>query len=436
MKREEYALKYFKEQEDYVNDRVKNGVEEYRKGWSKISIVNKDGKPANAEIKITQKRHAFKYGANCFMLGELESDEKNEIYKNNFAQSFNIATLPFYWKDNEPEEGKVRYDKNSPHIYRRPAPDLCLKFCKENNIEPKAHCLNYVHNTPVWVPDDCGLMRKYLEKRFAQLSERYSGDIPNWEVINETICGCDGWKFYYEPDLVKWSFCLAEKYFPNNELTINEASHIWYKYLGTRMPYYMLIERELQSGTRIDSIGMQFHQFYKREAEEEHTKALSNPENIYKILDLYNNFNKPIQITEVTIPAYSDDSEDEEVQAKIIENLYKIWFSSKNVEAVIYWNMIDGYAAFAETGDMTAGENYYYGGLLRHDGTKKPAYSVIKNLFEKEWRTNEKVSTKNGTAWFKGFYGEYDLEITGEGIRKTVQIEISRNDSNEFVIKL
>lgn len=55
MKREEYALKYFNEQKDYLNDRVKSGIEEYRKGWSKISVVDKEGKPVNAEIKITQK---------------------------------------------------------------------------------------------------------------------------------------------------------------------------------------------------------------------------------------------------------------------------------------------------------------------------------------------------------------------------------------------
>ena len=368
------------------------------------------------------------------MIDELENEEKMTSIRSVLKM---LSTLQhFRFIGMIMNRKKVRYEKNSPRIYRRPATDLCLEFCQENDIEHKGHCLNYVHKTPTWLPDDCDLIRKYLEKRFEQISERYADHIPNWEVINETLCGCDGWKFYYEPDLVKWSFDLAAKYFPKNELTINEASQVWYDYRGNRMPYYSMIQRELYNGTRIDSIGMQFHQFYKKEVEEEHAKTMSNPESVYKILDLYNSFNKPLQITEVTIPAYSADSGDEEVQAKIIENLYKIWFSSKNVEAIIYWNMIDGYAAFAEPGDMTAGENYYYGGLMRFDGTPKPAYNVIKNLFEKEWRTNDKVSTTNGTAWFKGFYGTYDLEITTEGICKTVQIETSCKNINEFEIKL
>ena len=65
-------------------------------------------------------------------------------------------------------------------------------------------------------------------------------------------------------------------------------------------------------------------------------------------------------MTEVTIPAYSNSEEDEALQAEIIEKLYSIWFSHSNMEQIIYWNLVDGYAAFAPQGDMTAGENYYY----------------------------------------------------------------------------
>ena len=45
------------------------------------------------------------------MLDELETEEKNEKYKKCFAELFNMATLPFYWRDLEPEKGKQRYDK-------------------------------------------------------------------------------------------------------------------------------------------------------------------------------------------------------------------------------------------------------------------------------------------------------------------------------------
>ena len=115
----------------------------------------------------------------------------------------------------------------------------------------------------------------------------------------------------------------------------------------------------------------------------------------------------------------------------MIEQLYGVWFSHKAVEAIIYWNMVDGYAAFAEPGDMCGGENSYYGGLLRFDMSKKPAYDRIHDLFSKRWITETETETgKDGTAKFKGFYGDYELEING----KKYDISTSAKKDNEFEI--
>ena len=126
--------------------RVRAGIEANRKGTLKILFKDGNGKPCETtHVKIRQKKHDFKYGANLFMLDEIvDSAEKNEMYKERFAAAFNLATLPFYWRDLEPEEGKPRYAKGSPRIYRRPAPDLCVEWCEAHGIEPKAHCLNYM----------------------------------------------------------------------------------------------------------------------------------------------------------------------------------------------------------------------------------------------------------------------------------------------------
>ena len=63
------------------------------------------------EIKAKQKSHEFRFGANLFMLDELETEEKNEKYKKHFADVFNMATLPFYWDATEPEKEKTRNTK-------------------------------------------------------------------------------------------------------------------------------------------------------------------------------------------------------------------------------------------------------------------------------------------------------------------------------------
>lgn len=437
------VLDLFEEQNDTWRKRAAEGIERYRKGDGVVTVVDEAGNPvSNAKIKLTQKTHEFRFGANLFMLDELETDEKNEKYKKYFSDVFNMATLPFYWDALEPERGNPRYAKDSPKVYRRPSPDLCIEFCEKHGIEPREHALAYDAFFPKWLYDaSVDEVKRELERRFSEVSERYADKIPTIEVTNEM-----GWTkgkttFYDEPDFVEWCFKLAEKYFPNNQLVINEnTSNSWEDKCRATDKYYAYTEANMLKGARIDAIGMQYHLFNKAELEYEKTRLTLNPENLYKHMDMYATFGKPLQITEVTVPSYSWEDDDEEIQAKIIENLYSIWFSHPNVEQIIYWNLVDGYAHLwdpspekikASQGDMTLGENYYHGGLLRFDMSPKPAYYKIKELLQEIWHTEEELVTdKDGCVEFRGFYGEYDLVITANGKTVTRKIQLSSKADN------
>ena len=413
--------------------RVKAGIEANRKGSLLFTFVGKDGRPLeNVHVKLRQKTHDFRYGADLFMLDEIvDSKEKNEAYKARFAEAFNLATCPFYWTGLEPEQGKTRYGKDSPRLYRRPTPDLCVEWCEKNGIEPKAHILNYATVTPEWAIGDVSREKRLLVKRFRELSERYADRIKMWEVTNETLWGAytatpTTANLYRQADYIEWSFKLAEKFFPGNELIINEAhSRIWDGawWQRERSPYYMQIERALLKGARIDAVGLQFHMFHGNDQKNVSEKAQTfyDPRRLFDVLETYAQFGKPLQITEITIPAYSEDPGDEAVQAEVLRELYRIWFSVRGMEAIIYWNLPDGYAAYAEPGDFSSGENMYYGGLCRFDMTPKPAFEVVKDLFGKEWRTNVDVEAA-GRYVFRGFYGTYDAEFTSNG--QTVKKEI------------
>lgn len=434
------VLELFEEQKDFAEDRINSGIEMNRKGYAGITVTDENQNAvSNAKIRLIQKSHEFKFGANLFMLDELETEEKNEAYKKYFSDVFNIATLPFYWNATEPEKGKTRYDKNSEKLYRRPPIDLCIEFCEKHGIEPREHALSYEHFFPDWLCDaDVSEIKRALEKRYSEISARYKDKIPTIEVTNEMEWGEGKTAFYNEPDFVEWCFKLADKYFPANELVINEwTERVWNDNCRTTDKYYAYTEAAMLKGARIDAIGMQYHMFFKKEDEYRITRQYYNPKKLYGYLDLYSNLGKPLQITEVTIPAYSNDPEDEKIQAEIIEKLYSIWFSHPEVEQIIYWNLVDGYAAFAPQGDMTSGENYYYGGLLRFDMTPKPAYYKIKDLIENKWHTECTVTSDDkGRAEFKGFYGEYDVQITANGKTVNKKINLMKNGRKEFKIEL
>ncbi len=426
MSRKDEVLKNFIEQEQFTNRRVESEINRNRKGTFKLNIT-KDGKSlSDAKVTAVQKTHEFKYGANLFMLDELETPEKNSLYKKYFADAFNMATLPFYWDATEPEEGKTRYSKDSERIYRRPPIDLCMEFCKANGIEPREHGLAYDNFFPKWLYNaNVSDIKKALTKRFKEISERYADKIPTIEVTNETFWNTSKTAFYRENDFVEWSFKEAEKYFGANKLSINEA-HLtsWADKNMNRSKYYMQIERALLKGARIDAIGLQFHMFFGSQDEVERTKdCYYNPSYLFQYMDKMAEFNLPIQITEITIPAYSNSEEDEALQAELIERLYSIWFSHEKVEQIIYWNLVDGYCHVNDVkdiastqGNMTVGENYYYGGLIRFDMTPKPAYYTVKNLFEKKWHTEETFLTdSDGNATLNGFFGTYNITVEVDG---------------------
>lgn len=117
----------------------------------------------------------------------------------------------------------------------------------------------------------------------------------------------------------------------------------------------------------------------------------------------YGSFNKPIQISEITIPStIFGEKTDEGLQREITENLFRLWFSNPNMEAIIWWNLSDG-AAFGN-------EDEFKGALLRSDMSEKPVYEMLDRLINKEWHTEETVNaSEDGSFNFRGFYGEYEI---------------------------
>ncbi len=421
-KRRDDLLKAFDENQFFMENTVERNIASYRKGYTRIRITDADGKPlVGAKVSIDQRSHDFNFGCNIFMLDEMETDEKNALYREKFKEFLNYAVIPFYWSDLEPERGKPRYAADSPKIYRRPAPDLVLDYCDENGIRRKGHCLIYHAFTPKWMPKDVPTQKRLTEAHLHEVADRYAGRIQDWDVENENLCSfhCPQFRVYEEPDYLEWCFKSADRAFTgSNRLFINEAAMIWNEYskngfMGTRSPYYMQIDRLLTKGKRVDCIGLQFHQFIRREDELTNGSLPFDPVKLYAVMDCYGRFGKPLHVSEITIPAYECGPDEEAIQMELTKDLYRTWFSHPAMDGIIWWNLVDGYAAFAPR-NTKEGENYYSGGLLRYDMSEKPVYQALKELIQKEWHTSEELYTnQNGEVEFEGFYGDYAMKVNG-----------------------
>ena len=442
------VMKPFRENEDFVRERINYGIELYRKGYNTIRFTDKEGNPVtNVKFSIKLKKHDYKFGCNIFMLDEFENEDKNAEYRKLFGDTFNYATAPFYWRDLEPEKGKPRYDKFSQKVYRRPAPDLVLEYCEEKNIDVKAHCIVYDAFSPDWLPREVPLIKKEYDKHMAELSARYSARIDDWEIINETL----NWEmygysrlktsaFFQEADYETWSYFAARRNFPINNLLINAGPCEAFSDRLTRSHYYYQLESLASKGVHYDGIGMQAHIFCDRKHEADFISKYYNPVKMYDVFDAYEKFGSPIQISELTIPSYNGGVEDEEVQAEELKTLYSLWFAHRATDSIVYWNLVDGYSYVPgggkdTLGDLNAGENIYGGGLIRFDMTPKPAFLMLRNLIKNEWYTELDLNTGDcDRAKFKGFFGIYDLTYIYNGREEHTEFHLDKRSDLEHII--
>ncbi|WPJ95058.1 endo-1,4-beta-xylanase [Coraliomargarita algicola] len=428
-------LKHLLVDDPEIEHRIETGIEQHRKGWGEIKLVDKEGEPVeHASVSMRQMKHEFHFGCNAFLLDQLPEAEKNAQYRELFSDVFNLAVVPFYWADLEPEEGKMRFDKNSPFIYRRPPPDLVLDFCEEKGITPKAHPLLWHNFRPEWLGCEEMEMRRHIRRRFQAISERYAHRINIWDVCNEVQTLTLNQKRAHMPENhLEYAFELAAKFFPNGIKTYND-DRIWYRYSRSYSPVYLLVKSLIEQGYKVDALGLQLHMF---------TNVLYNAfrflnqKNLLDSFDLYGRLGVPLNISEISLISSKDLGDGDAFQEILTDKLYRLWFSHAAMNGIVWWNMVDNTAAYAPLGDETAGENVGRAGLVNYDMTPKPAYKVLKRLIQEEWQTNPSFEYTEGAAnKFRGFYGDYEVTVKTAQGTSIHKIKHSRNNLNVFMLKL
>jgi GH35 family endo-1,4-beta-xylanase len=397
-----------------LQSRIDEGIRQNRQSEATVETKSYDGKPlSGVSIRVQQQSSPFHFGANIFKLDDYPHAESNRRYEEAFCALFNGATVPFYWRTLEPEQGRPRYKATSkPRIVRRPPPDLVVEFCEKHGLRMHGHTLLWNFrkwSVPDWLPEDPDEARPFWEKRFREIGERYGHVIKNWDVVNEAAGFFDkpvekGSAHYpmfenYERKAFEW----AARFMPDDcRLDINETTGAWdLKENGDR--FTRLIEQLMRENARVGGIGLQFHLFSDADLHRALRGELFRPDELFKALDHYGQFGKPIHVSEITLTSPGNTLEGLEAQAEVARNFYRLWFSHHSVTGISWWNLPDGAAA--------QGEHRVYSGLLFEDLRPKPAYEVLKHLIHREWKTDLTGETDaEGKFHFQGFHGTYLVE--------------------------
>jgi len=422
--------RHFLKEDPEIEARIKEGTESNRKGFGEIELLDPLGKPVEkASVKLSLKRHEYHFGCNLFMLGQFADKERNAAYEETFKDLFNLAVVPLYWSDLEPEDGKLRFAKNSPPIYRRPPPDACLEYCERNGITPKGHPLLWHCFWPSWLKGSKLELESRIARRFRELAERYGDSIKLWDAVNEAQT-TDG-RLNLDAH-VDFAFELAGRLFPGGCLTYNDDRK-WWDLQGDYSPVYLLVRHLLDKGLRVGAVGFQYHMF---EGLLNQADQFMNPEHLFKCLDQYAKLGLPLNLSEISIISRRDLGDGDEFQALVTERLYRLWFSHAATNGAVWWNMVDGTAAYAPPGSEE-GENSLRAGLVNYDFTPKKAFLTLKRLIKEEWTTNTTLAYEAGaTNKFRGFHGDYEATVKTDAGTFQKPLKLSKGSLNKFKLEL
>lgn len=404
---------------------------EHRKTTATIKVFTEDKTPLkNQELTISQKNHQFLFGCNGFEMipyanKKLEGDKKEQTQKyiDRFLDLFNFVTLPFYWGQFEPEQGK-------PHTQSLLN---TAKFCKENNLMVKGHPLSWHTLAPDWLLDMSNeeIIDAQIKRIYRDVKD-FEGVVDMWDVINEVVIMPIFDKYdngltrvckeLGRINTIKTVFEAARSTNPKATFILND--------FDVSPAYDILIEGCLEAGIEIDVIGIQSHMH----------QGYWGLEKLEWVLERFARFDIPIQFSEVSLvsgdimPAHYDDLNDfqveewpstpegEERQAREAVEFYKTLFAHPLVTGITWWDLLDGQWLNAPSG------------LIHKDCSPKPVYQELHKLVKDEWWTEARplVTDKEGQLEFSGFLGEYEMRIAD----KKVDFLLQNKESNEVNIYL
>ncbi len=297
------------------------------------------------------------------------TDERLKRITEQWLELFNYGTLPFYWGRYEPEEGHPDQE----------ALMEAATFLKEQGVKVKGHPLCWHTVCADWLLkyDNKTILDKQLERINREVST-FAGTVEYWDVINETVIMPDFDRYdnaitricreYGRINLIKEVFDAARAANPKAKLLINDFN------LSDK--YAQVISDCLDAGVPIDAIGLQTHQH----------QGYLGLEKLDEILKRFEVFGLPLHFTENTfvsghlmppeivdlndyqIPEWPTTPEGEARQARELKEMDEFVFAHPLVEAVTQWDFTDGGWLGAPSG------------LVRKDGSPKPAIDVLKEI--------------------------------------------------------
>ena len=380
---------------------------EHRTGTAELTLTAPTGEPlADQDVVVEQTRHGFEFGNIGFdLIDHATGEQRCDRLAEDWLRLFNTATLPFYW-------GRFEAERGRPDTERLKA---AARWFGDQRVRLKGHPLVWHTVKAAWLDSlSTAEVEQVVRARVRREAHDFAGLIDAWDAINEVVIMPE---FDNEPDgvpnaisrlaqetgrveMVRLAFDSAREANPAARLVINDFD------LSSR--YEDLITELLEAGVRIDAIGLQTHMHQGFRGEEQLTECA----------DRFARFGIPLHFTETSLvsgdlmPAdvvdlndhvvaeWPSTEEGEARQAEDIDRHYRTLVGHSAVAAITYWGITDRGAWLGAPI-----------GLLRADGSRKPAYDALDRLINDKWWLAPTVlrTGSRGQVRVTGFQGDYTV---------------------------
>jgi GH35 family endo-1,4-beta-xylanase len=375
-----------------------------------LTVATATGEPLrDTPVVVGQAAHAFAFGNIGFDFVPLANGEPSIAAETRleplYLALFNAATLPFYWARFEPERGRPDTER-----LRRTA-----RWFADRGVRLKGHPLAWHTLAPDWLlGEPVDAVEAALRERIARDVTAFRDVIHTWDAINEAVIMpvfANGENAITplaqrlgRVEMVRLAVDTARAADPDALLLVND--------FDLSPDYEQLLAACLDAGVRFDAIGLQshMHQGYWGESRTE------------AILERFARFRLPLHWTETTlvsgnlmppeivdlndyrVDAWPSAPEGEARQADELVRHYRTLVAHPAVEAITYWGLTDAGAWLGAPA-----------GLVRADGTPKPAYEALRGLVRDEWWIEPTPSATDGEGRLRieGFAGTYRVEADG-----------------------
>jgi len=377
------------------NDAVAK-IPSVRSGDFTVKVVDKDGNPIpDADINVEQFETEFRFGS--ALNGNVETKEK---YRMNAGKYFNtaVAESASKWDYPKAAEGSI----NQLKMFR----DAGIKYLRGHVLA--VGTLSFVHPTLAdqyklafnkETPDD---MQKMIQEHIYEYTDAHLGLVEDWDVENEHITHTTfADKFGY--DLMKPWYQWTREGDPGVALCYND-----YKVDDS---FTNIVQKFHDLGYDIDAIGMQSH----------YDTPFASPEDIAKLYDFIGNLGYRVKLTEYSCSLTEDD---QVYQANYTRDTLLLALASEYVDSFIMWGYYDGHGIKKNAP------------MFDIDWNKKlAADQLIDIIYNKMWtHSTDLKSDTTGTAKFRGYYGDYDVKVSANGITKTVMVPFHKGFENVVTI--